>query len=272
VVLTAGDRLEQIPHRIEPHAAWRRQAGKPKANQPPFLPVRHVAGRAAWRGLTPMLATLPEMSDEYASSLLLSQLNTLRGDYLEEDLPVQVLTVGVAYGNQSAVIEDVIVDQIPLPLAALRPDDPVRLVIDRVIEQAEGLRVAANRFGDDLRKASGGESLPWDKGLRLGDALMHEFNTVVRRLLAGLQRHPDMYEQAEEAWRTRARELALDAANIALSTVPPTAFLGREKEEGEGKNKKMKPYRASLAEAWFRGAVRNILGTEFDQEAAGVPA
>lgn len=265
VVLTAGDRLRAIPPDVEPHTAWR-QVKKPATGQPPTLPVRHAPGRAAWRGLAPMLATVPKTGDEFSSSLLLSQLNNLRAeDYLPDDPPVQVLTVGVVYGNQSAVVEDFIADLIPLPLAALNPDGPVRKVIDTVIVQAEALRVTGNRLDDDLRKASGGENLPWDKGLRLGDALMHEFNVVVRRLLAGLQHHPDQYELAEDAWRTKAQELALKAAKTALSSVPPTAFLGREKNDktGNGTNRKAQEfYRASVAEAWYRGAVRNILGTE----------
>jgi CRISPR system Cascade subunit CasA len=265
VVLCAGDRLAQIPANVEPHTTWR-QVKKPKAGQPPTMPVRHAPGRAAWRGLGPMLATIPTVESEHSSSLLLSQLNNLRsGNCLPTDPPVQVLTVGVVYGNQSAVVEDVIVDLIPMPVAALDPESDVRYVIDNAIVQAEKLRHAGNRLDDDLRKACGGENLPWDRGLRLGDALMHEFNSVARRLLAGLQRHPEQYELAEDAWRAKARDLAFNVSKIALSSVPPTAFLGREVADKNGKDasrKKREIYRASLAEAAYRRAVRNILGIE----------
>ncbi|MFI6785538.1 type I-E CRISPR-associated protein Cse1/CasA [Micromonospora sp. NPDC050276] len=250
VVLTAGDRLQLVPQDVEPHTAWR-QVDKPRAGQAPVVPVRHVAGRDAWRGMAPMLATVPQQGSTSSSSILLAQLADLRLD----DVSVQVLTVGVAYGNQSAVVEDVIADLIPLPIAALGPGE-VRSIIETVVMQAEELRRAGNRLDDDLRRASGGSPVPWDKGLRAGDALMSAFNPLVRRLLAGLQRDPDRYDDAENAWRTVAQSMALKAAEPVLAMVPPTAFLGREDE------KQNKAYRESVAEAWYRGSVRKILGIE----------
>ncbi|MEV5767956.1 type I-E CRISPR-associated protein Cse1/CasA [Micromonospora sp. NPDC052213] len=250
VVLTAGDRLQPLPQDVEPHTAWRR-VDKPRVGQAPVTPVRHVAGRDAWRGLAPMLATVPQESPAFTSSKLLAQLADLGVD----DLPVQVFTVGVAYGNQSAVVEDVIADSIPLPLAALVPGE-VRQVIETVVDQAEQLRRAGNRLDDDLRRGSGGDPVPWDKGLKLGDALMHDLNPVVRRLLAGLQREPDRYDNAEDAWRRIAQSVALAVAEPALAAVAPTAFLGRVDD------KQKKTYRASLAEDWYRESVRKILGIE----------
>ncbi|MCM0674874.1 type I-E CRISPR-associated protein Cse1/CasA [Micromonospora phytophila] len=250
VVLTAGDRLQVLPQDVEPHTAWRR-VDKPRAGQAPVAPVRHTVGRDAWRGLDPMLATVPQETAAYSSSLLLAQLADLGMD----EVPLQVLTVGVAYGNQSAVVEDVIADLIPLPIVALTPGG-VRQVIETVVRQAEELRRAGNRLDDDLRRASGGDPVPWDRGLRPGDALMHDLNPVVRRLLAGLQREPDRCDDAEDAWREVAQALALKAAEPALAAAPPTAFLGREDD------KQKKAYRASLAEVWYRASVRKILGIE----------
>lgn len=247
VVLTAGDRLQLVPKDVEPHTAWR-SVDKPRRGQ---FPVRHTAGRDAWRGLAPMLATVPGLDDRFSSSILLTQL----GDIDLPDMPVQVLTVGVAYGNQSAVVEDVISDLIPLPMAALGKGD-VRAFVETVVEQAEELRRAGNRLDDDLRRASGGDPVPWDKGLRPGDALMHDLNPVVRRLLAGLQRQPERYEDAEDAWRRVAYSLALKVAEPVLAAVPPTAFLGREE------SKQKKTYRASVAEDWYLKSVRKTLGIE----------
>lgn len=256
VVLAAGDRLDQIPHQYEPHTAWR-QVDKPRAGQPPLRPVRHQPGRAAWRGMDGLLAIRePTATGKISTSNLMRQAATLRGqDVLPADLPLQVLTVGVAYGNQSAIVEDVMVDLIPLPVAALAADGSVRGLLLDVVSQARDLQDAANRLGDDLRRACGAEKLPWDKGQRLGDALVHEFTPVVRRLLAGLQRQPDRVDDAEEAWRQTARRLALQAAEPALAAVPPVAFLGRQSSDGFA-------FRASAAEARYRSAVNRILGVQ----------
>ncbi|MEV4467877.1 type I-E CRISPR-associated protein Cse1/CasA [Micromonospora echinofusca] len=267
VVLAAGDRLQPVPLDIEPHTAWRR-VDKPKAKQQPQTPVRHVAGRQAWRGLEPMLATVAKADPKFTSSRLINQLHSLRPpagspqpDGLPSDTPVQVMTVGVVYGNQSAVVEDVLSDLVPLPLAALEPSEDVHVFLENVLVQAEGLRQAGNRLADEIRLASGGESLPWDKGLRVGDALMHELTPVVQRLLAGLQRQPERWEQAEQAWQTLAERIALRTAEPVLCAVPPSAFLGRESMDGNRKSKDGKwTHRAATAEAVYRSAVRKVLG------------
>lgn len=252
VVLAAGDRLDPLPEE-EPHTGWRK-VDKPKAGDRARRPVRHQPGRAAWRGMAALLATAQPTTDGVSASRVIVQLADLQAEnHLPVDLPLQVLTVGVAYGNQSAVVEDVMTDSLPLPVAALSPDGPVRQLLLEVAEQAEQLRVAANRLGDDLRLASGGEKLPWDKSQRLGDALVHQFTPVVRRMLAGLQRQPERADDAESAWRHTARRLALDAAELALEATPPTAFLGRQQSERVA-------HRLSVAEAWYRAAVRRILG------------
>ncbi|MEU7754285.1 type I-E CRISPR-associated protein Cse1/CasA [Micromonospora sp. NPDC049171] len=261
VVLTAGDRLQPIPRDVEPHTAWR-QVDKPRPGQASVVPVRHSAGQDAWRGLAPMLATIVREGASYSSSILLTQMADLGID----DVPLQVLTVGVAYGNQSAVVEDVIADLIPLPLTALRPGSDIRLFVETLVEQAEGLRRAGNRLDDDLRRASAGSPVPWDKGLRLGDALMHDINRPVRRLLAGLQRAPDRCAEAEDAWRAAALQMALRAAEPALAAVPPTAFLGRtEKPKNQVQKSKKQPekaHRASTAMKWYESSVRKILAIE----------
>ncbi|MFI7081271.1 type I-E CRISPR-associated protein Cse1/CasA [Micromonospora sp. NPDC049903] len=262
-VLTAGDRLLRVPQDVEPHTAWR-QVDKPKANQPSVMPVRHVLGREAWRGLESLLATIPSSGTKVFSSNLLVQLHQLRmNGHIPADAPVQVLTVGVAYGNQSAVVEDVIADVVPLPLTALDPDSDVRQVVETVVVQAEELRRAANRLGDDLRQAAGGEALPWDKGQRLGDGLMFEFSQLVRRLLAGLQRQPQRWEEAEDAWRQAAQELAFAAGERVLAATPPTAFFGHKSRDKKFDGKDTKPMlRASTAESSYRRTVRRILGSQ----------
>jgi CRISPR system Cascade subunit CasA len=247
-VMTAGDRLTDIPH-YEPHTAWKHSD---KAGHQ--VPVRHVAGRAAWRGLQPLLAVTDDPASPVTSPERLRQISSLlAGEYLPEDLPLQALTVGVQYGTQSAVVEDVIADQIPLPVTALDPSGPVRALLDRIVGQADGLRAAANRLGDDLRQASGGDKLAWNQGQRLGDMLVHEFTPLVRTILARLQADPGQADAAEDAWRRAARRLAIEAAEPALTAVPPGAFLGRTLKDDH-------PRRCSTAEASYRAAISKILG------------
>jgi CRISPR system Cascade subunit CasA len=256
VVLAGGDRLERIPQE-EPHTAWR--MSKKSGEQ---APVRHTAGQAAWRGMLPMLTTAPN-SPHGSSTPVLRRVRDLQGrGYLREDYPLRVLTVGVRYGTQSAVVEDVVVDQMPLPVAALNTDSDAYRLLEEMVLQADGLRVAANRLGDDLRQAAGGEKLPWDRGQRLGDLMVHEFTPLARRVLSGLQRAPQLADEGDSAWRRVARLVALRAAEPLLNAAPPVAFLGRSSGSVR------EAHRASLAEAHYRGAIRSVLG---EPEPVGTP-
>lgn len=252
VVLAAGDRLDPLPS-YEPHTAWRAEQ-RATAKSGPRRPIRHQPGRGAWRGLTSLLATGEATNRGESSSELMTQVGTLYAERLvPADLRLQVLCVGIAYGNQSAVVEDVLVDLIPLPITALADGDPVRELLLRVVQQAENLRDAANRLGDELRRAAGADKLPWDKGLRLGEALVHGLGGTARRLLTGLQREPGRVDAADDAWCRAARRLAWEIVEPALAAVPPAAFAGRRVTDKLA-------HRPALTEALFRHRLNDILG------------
>jgi CRISPR system Cascade subunit CasA len=274
VVLCAGDRLDHTPVDVEPHTAWR-IVDRPKADEPPRRPERHQPGRSAWRGLATLVATSEPTSDRKSAPAAISQVADLRTrGVLPEDYSLQALIVGVAYGNQQAVIDDVVSDVLPLPIQALldREDNTVRSTLLSIVDQAEQLRVAANHLGDDLRAAAGVEKMPWDKGQRLGELLVHAFTAPVRRILAGLARHPQDAETAEVIWRLTARRLALEVAEPALEATPATAFLGRERRTGkeiaQRDPDKRRFDRIAVAEAVFRGKLTAILDTQADLDAA----
>lgn len=255
VVLTAGDRLRSLPE-YEPHTAWRRE-DKPKAGQSPQRPLRHRSGIAVWRGLQSLLATREASSASQTSSLLLRQLAELRDlQVVSPDLCLQVLAAQVFYGNQSAVVEDVFVDLIPLPISALPEDNPVRELLVSVALHAGELQKAANHLEDHLREAAGGERTPWDRSQRLGDTLVQDLTPVVRRLLSGLQRDPEQVEAAGQAWRATARQRSRTAAAQALAAAPMRAFAGRTFHQG-GREWTV---RLSVAEAAFGKALNDILG------------
>jgi CRISPR system Cascade subunit CasA len=269
VVLAAGDRLDHHPD-IEPHTMWR-QEKKPQPGAPARTPVRHQPGRAAWRGLSSLLATATPTQDGISTSLLLDQIASLRGQgFLPNTLALQVLTAGVVYGNQRAVYEDVLTDLIPLPVLALSADSSLRGFLEEVVDQAERLRRAGNDLGDDIRLAAGGEKLPWDKSLRVGDALVHQLTPTVHRLLAGLQRDPDRIDDADDAWQQVARRTALAAGEEAAAAAPPQAFLGRP-ASGSGRGAGG-GHRLSTAEARYRAAVHAVLPRHVEPALVGGPA
>lgn len=255
VVVAAGDRLLSTPE-YEPHTAWN-VTSKPKAGDPPHRPRRHRSGRAAWRGLEGLLAAGSSSdSDSFVTtSLLLRQIGNLQADLaLEYDYRLGVEVVGVEYGNQSATVENVIHDTIPLPVAALRVDLKLGEAVVRLATDTDEVIKAVNLLEADLCRSLGGEIAPWDRGERASERLVHRLDSVARRFLAGLQREPSRVAEAVTAWVAAARAAAEETANELLSQLPPAAIVGREVQERGQK----RLYRASVAELRFRSQLRKV--------------
>lgn len=259
VVLCAGDRLLEIPE-WEPHTAWTFQKAPKSRTGTIRRPRRHTQGKAIWRGLDALLASEADPGDGgRETSVLLVQLAGLQAEgHLTYDYPLRLEASGIAYGNQSAVIEDVMSDSIPLPIAALRTDEDLYTILLEVTEQAEQLARAVNNLSADLRRAMGADPIPWDKGQRPGEFVLHALDPLVRRLLAGARaatRDPDLLEQGRVAWERLAAERTWDVAHKVLNNTTPDAFNGRTIKA----DKRELVFRESTAERNFRIQLNKIL-------------
>lgn len=262
VLVSAGDRMPYTSE-TEPHTMWRVEptGGRSKTRSKdgiasPRRPLRLQPGKAAWRGLDALLAPerqsreAGEKTSGFATSKLLDQAGALADD-LGDAYPLRVELSGIAYGNQSAVIDDVMFDTLPLPLAALAGDGDIRAVLLEVAEQAEQLATAVNHLSADLRRATGTDPIPWDKGQRPGELVLHALDPLVRRLLKGMRGVEDLerIEAGQLAWEQLAWRRSWEIADRLLQAVPIGAFMGRSTTEEEGKPERT--YRVSLAEASF---------------------
>lgn len=248
VVIAAGDRLQFVPE-MEPHTRWRQT----ERDKVAVRPIRWRPGQAAWRGLQSLLAV--NRADDSLTATVLQQLGDFRqSDVVPDDYPLNLYCVGVSYGNMSAVIEDVFVDSLPLPMVALRADgeDAARLALVDLVERAERIRRALNDLENNIRVAAGGDKHDWDKGGHLGDETMPMFAQPTEGLLTQLQRHPGEREAALLAWDEQVAEFSWARANEALDGAPISAFAGRKVS-----NERM--LRLADAEAFFRKALREAL-------------
>lgn len=259
VVLTAGDRMAGVPE-WEPHTAWTFRAPTKGRTGPVRRPRRHTPGRAIWRGLDALLALEREdQGGEFETTVLLNQIRSAQAyEHIELDYPLRVETVGMTYGNQSAVVEDSTHDAMPLPVAALRSDSRTRSAVLEVCEGADALTAAVNNLSSDLRRACGGEPIPWNKGQRPGELVLHAVDPIVRRFLAGVRSAADDADTIElglAAWEDLARRVTFDIAESLFTATPPGAFGGRDVRDGNQE----RTYRMSTAELNFYRRVREIL-------------
>lgn len=272
VVLCAGDRLQDTPE-WEPHTSW--SFTKTSKSPTGFVrrPRRHVPGKAAWRGMEALLAV--ERSDGdggVETGALLSQLADVQADgFLHFDYPLQVHTVGMRYGTQSAVVEDILFDSIPLPVVGLRSESDTYTTLIEVTEQAEALAQAVNNLSGDLRRARGADPIPWDKGQRPGEFVLHALDPLVRRLLVQVRAgadDPDQLERLRTEWEKEAYARTRTVAERLLSTATSSEFAGRtakkaQKEAGSTKkaekDKTEYVFRLASAEQNFRQRLRAAL-------------
>ncbi|MFI6803843.1 type I-E CRISPR-associated protein Cse1/CasA [Streptomyces luteogriseus] len=269
VVLSAGDRLAAFPE-DEPHTCWTLKEDKAKGSL--RYPRRHLPGRAGWRGLEALL-TIERNTAGFETSRLLMQTATasLMGD-LPPDYPLRVATCGMVYGSKDSIVADVLADELPLPVAALRADLTVRESVVRVCEQAETLARALDRLVAHLVRAVGGEPIPPGKGQPPGTKLLYVLDPLVRRFLAGCQRNPDPGEldRAHRAFEQMAERATRAAAHELLQRLPGSAFTGRTVEEKNGATKTTRIYRQADAERIFHGTVRKTLTYLYPTEPVAV--
>ncbi len=265
VVMTGGDRFPTPSPEWEFHSAWRK-VKNPKADEPPRRPLRHRSGRSAWQGMESLVA-LTRSSDESKATdppRILASIDTLvAGKALDETYLLGAQTIGYEYGTQSAVVENLIADEIPFPLAAARADSRTAELLNDIAVSAAELATALNRLDGDLRSAAGGDPTPWDKGQLPGTLLAQVLDPAVRRILSGLQVEPDRVDDAGLAWKTLAYRATRDLGNELLHTIPPEAFVGREISGG---NKK-RMVRADTADINFAWRIKQALAV-FDDYAA----
>lgn len=268
VIVAAGDRLANGTPEWEPHTAWRREGStksaaakrKKDTNSPAALwrPLRHTAGRAIWRGMHAFLALESETTESFQTSDLINQLGALDAEKrIPDDYPLRMETFGMVYGTQSAVVDDLLHDVMPMPVAALRGTGDSYAVVLEVTSQAEQLALAINDLSADLRRAAGTDPIPWDKGQRPGEQLLYALDPLVRRLLAGVSAagdDVDLLDRGQLAWEQLAYRVVRDTT-APLFAVPATAFLGRQAGAGDTKSSQGLGWAANK----FSGRVNRIL-------------
>lgn len=252
-VIAAGDRLIEVPS-FEPHTMWNVNQ-KPKPGESPLRPRRLQSGKAAWRGLDALVATTQRSAEgPVRTTKLLNQVTDLKGEgVIPADFPLGVLLAGVEYGNQNAVFENLLSDAMPLPVVALRSDEDTAWAVDQMATDADVLAKLITRLERGIREATGGEGIPWDKGQRASSRLMQLLDDPVRRILAGLQRHPDQSDEAELLWAAVAQRLAWQVADELIRAAPPNAFASRRQRQEDDK-------KAPVAEAerYFKLGLRKL--------------
>ncbi|MGL5864766.1 MAG: type I-E CRISPR-associated protein Cse1/CasA [Dermatophilaceae bacterium] len=255
VIVAAGDRMEFTPD-VELHTLWREST---RPGTAATVPARHQTGRAAWRGLSAMLAASADQdrSGTKNGRRWTAASFTQLANFEVEDAGVDAFIVGVTYGNQSAVIEDVQAEMVPLPLQAVGDDGVQRMALDEAVDQAEKCVSALNALDGDLRLASGGDPVPWDRGHRPGEVFVATLDASARALLRHVRNDPANLEGALLHWERTLSKRVWEVANRLLDATPPVAV--RRRYRLLPGRKEPKEVGLNVADRCFTSAVRKTL-------------
>ncbi|WP_407560047.1 type I-E CRISPR-associated protein Cse1/CasA [Streptomyces sp. 184] len=294
VVVAGGDRLELTPD-DEPHTAWlvssrttahggrgaaaqhkEQQKKKPPSPLPAVedgqgadefkKPRKHPEGKSGWRGLDALLAFAhaPDVArtpqgDRPETTQLLATLAEARDD-IDPEYPLRLHLTGTTYGKKLTHVEDSFHDEVPLPLAALRHDGPVRRALLEAVLHAEDLADAVNRLESHLRRASGADPLPYGAWQQPGERLLALLEPLVLGLLHDLRRVGDDDEAGCDdrlaGWEREALRAAWQVSEQLLMLTTPGVVAGRRVVMRDGSER---VFSLSHAEAGFQRAVRGIL-------------
>lgn len=230
VLIANGDALwPQNRHPWEAMTAWRHSEPQSKKYRTTvYMPRHHDADRSFWRGASAVLprADRSRQTGDGATGLPCTTLRWLQGavdDVLGPDFVLRTRAIGVVYGSNSSVIDEVYDDSMVVPAAVL--DEPaLQQGLLAAIAHTDRAVQALGDLGRDLEQAAGGT----------GDALrsrsrqqgFHRLDHSFRRWMGALRAQSDL-EATLDTWFTTARGALNAAARGLIDAAPPEAWIGR---------------------------------------------
>ncbi|MFQ6197740.1 type I-E CRISPR-associated protein Cse1/CasA [Streptomyces sp. NPDC000405] len=269
VVLGYGDPLvQESPWLLEPMTGWRRSQVQEKKRRRSlfYTPQRHDPRRSAWRGLEGLLPSRSGVEEhgragEPAQRLSPRITRWLRELSTEYELPpgklVRLRTIGVQYGTQQSVIDEIIDDSVVLPVVTLHAHNEVygAAAVDAVHLADNAVR-ALGHLAANLVLATGGKN-PEAAAETARDLGYSALDGPYRAWLRELARQPDLMV-ARQRWRETVRRHLLRLSRQEIRSASPTAAEGRIVDlPGRGKTL----LDTGRAELWFRARLEKELGS-----------
>jgi CRISPR system Cascade subunit CasA len=266
VLIANGDPLHPRDRfREEFMTSWRLSETQMKALKsadPVYMPRAHVPDRLVWRGLAGLLARssgdgrtrsgrwrewLAELHDE---------------EVLGVDEVVRLRTVGMQYGVQSSVVDDVTDDVLSLHVAVLSDPTLTALAVDAVTLIDGGVRVLGTLAADLARAAGGDRDLAQSDAADAREQGYAALDAPYRSWVAAISREA----RRDDALRTLqmasrqvldrlARQLLASASSASWSGLPA----GPERKN---------PLNAATAANWFYLNLRAALPGAYEPEEA----
>lgn len=233
-VLANGDALTpQNQQRHEPHSGWR--YSKPqtqKFHATTYMPREHDPSRALWRGIGGLLpgAPSPMHADgvpRFKVPALVDFLSSQRGaGGFNDNHRIRLRAIGVVYGSNNSVVDDVIDDRIALALALLDTEHPaLATAADDAVRLAEGGVKAVRTLAENIARAAGGDGT--GVGDRAEEMAYARLDASYRQWLLELNTTIPP-TTALNNWRSSTHTLLRELGGELVRDAGPAAWTGRD--------------------------------------------
>jgi CRISPR system Cascade subunit CasA len=254
VLIGYGDPLTpQNQHLREPMTRWRRSQNQEKklGLQTVYMPREHDPQRALWRGIASFVPTAPAAKsggEPSRAPLLDDWLAELNDNGVLRSRRVRLRAVGVQYGSNDSVVDEIVDDALALDVLVLATSSTaVANLLDGTQQRTDDAVRALAELAGNLAVAEGLEERPArDSAFTQAYAT---FDQPYREWLADLDVTGDL-ETADDAWRESVRHIVLALGEELLRGVSRAAWRGREA--------KGRQINAPLADLWFRAKLHKI--------------
>jgi CRISPR system Cascade subunit CasA len=253
VLICNGERVTpRNRHRVEPHSGWRRSPAQEKklGQAPVYMPRELVPDRAIWRGLHFLLPAVAGRQASEAPAALAPGVLDWFGHLVCEELiddqqVVRVRAIGMVYGSNSAVVDDIVDDAVAVRAVLARPDAELAQIATSCAEAAENAVRTLGNLAGDLAAAAGGEG----SGVRgrVMEQAFAELDAPYRRWLADLGSDSDGVA-VQIRWHQAVRAFVQAEADRMFRRIGPACWGGREVRN--------RMFTAAHAEARFARALR----------------
>ncbi|WP_143590797.1 type I-E CRISPR-associated protein Cse1/CasA [Thermoactinospora rubra] len=264
VILAYGDPL--APHNMhqrEPMTGWRRSPAQEKKLGMPqvYLPREHDPSRSAWRGLGALVAGRAEGAEQRQEAAAIVQPRmlewvarlTVEGD-LPGDFLIRARLIGVVYGTQQSIIDEIIDDAVAMPVVLLHKSDTAlgQAAVDAVADAEKAVTVLGDLAADIARAAGAATDPPRANARTAGFAAL---DGPFRDWLARLRPEASPQDQ-RTAWQRHAHRIIRRMGDELLGSAPQAAWVGRIVKTGQGRELWLSTSQAGLV---FRGRLRAAL-------------
>jgi len=235
VLLAYGDPLApHNKHNHEPMTAWRRSPAQEKKLKKPqvYLPRKHDPTRSAWRGLGALVAGEASGAEQRGEAAAIVRPRILdwvarlvNEGFLPEDYFIRTRLIGVSYGTQQAVIDEIVDDHVAMAVVLLHErDSGLGRTAIKAVEDAEKAVTVLGGLAADLAKAAGADpetprAAARDRGFGMLDG---PFRTWLATLAPGT----DATER-RRAWQQKAHRIISDLGRQLVAEAGEAAWNGR---------------------------------------------